>query len=42
MRSHTMGFNLQDRIKHHEECREETNMELKEVNPEWLWEDSDD
>jgi glycosyltransferase involved in cell wall biosynthesis len=42
MRSHTMGFNLQDRIKHHEECRDEMKLEVKEVNPEWLWEGIND
>ena len=42
MRSHTMGFNLQDRIKHHEECRDEESMILEKVKPEWLWEDVHD
>jgi len=39
MRSHTMGFDLQDRIKHHEECRNEENLIVDKVKPEWFWED---
>jgi len=37
MRSHTMGFDLQDRIKHHEQCRSEETLELKEIDPNWHW-----
>ncbi|MBC8442876.1 MAG: glycosyltransferase family 2 protein [Proteobacteria bacterium] len=37
MRSHTMGFDLKERIKHHEQCRSEDGLELMSVNPEWHW-----
>ena len=39
MRSHTMGFDLNKRIKHHEECRDENTMILKKIDPSWLWGD---
>jgi len=37
MRSHTMGFNLNERIVHHEQCRDEKTLELKSINPNWAW-----
>tara|TARA_R110000744_G_scaffold103784_2_gene198882 strand:- start:209 stop:766 length:558 start_codon:yes stop_codon:yes gene_type:complete len=38
MRSHTLGFNLEDRIKHHKEARSEENITLEKINPDWVWE----
>ena len=37
MRSHTMGFDLHERIKHHEQCRDEDTLKLKETDPNWHW-----
>ena len=39
MRSHTMGFDLDNRIKHHKQCRDEDTLKLKEVDPSWVWND---
>jgi glycosyltransferase involved in cell wall biosynthesis len=38
MRSHTMGFDLKERIVHHEQCRDEKTLKLKEINQDWKWE----
>jgi hypothetical protein len=37
MRSHTMGFDLQERIIHHEQCRDENTLQLKEIDDNWKW-----
>ena len=37
MRSHTMGFDLQERMKHHEQCRDEATLQLKEIKQDWKW-----
>jgi len=41
MRSHTMGFDLQQRIRHHEEARAESTLTLEKINPDWIWEYED-
>ena len=41
MRSHTMGFDLQQRIRHHEEARSEGSLTLEKINPDWIWEYND-
>jgi len=37
MRSHTMGFNLDDRVKHHEDARSEQTLTLEKINADWIW-----
>ena len=34
----TLGYNLEDRIKHHEEARSEKTITLEKINPDWVWE----
>ena len=41
MRSHTMGYDLQHRIRHHEEARSEATLTLEKINPDWIWEYND-
>jgi len=37
MRSHTLGLDLEERIKHHEEARSEKTLTLERINPGWIW-----
>tara|TARA_R100001082_G_C4364216_1_gene160990 strand:+ start:874 stop:1650 length:777 start_codon:yes stop_codon:yes gene_type:complete len=42
MRSHTLGGSIQERIKHHEGCRSEETLTLEKINPDWIWNYSND
>tara|TARA_R110000824_G_scaffold66016_6_gene171556 strand:+ start:804 stop:1577 length:774 start_codon:yes stop_codon:yes gene_type:complete len=42
MRSYTLGFDLEERIKHHAEARSEKTLTLEKINPDWIWEYNND
>ena len=37
MRSHTLGLNLEKRLKHHADARSEETLTLTKINPDWIW-----
>tara|TARA_R110000737_G_scaffold341678_1_gene365794 strand:- start:61 stop:834 length:774 start_codon:yes stop_codon:yes gene_type:complete len=37
MRSHTLGLDLEKRLKHHADARSEETLTLTKINPDWIW-----
>jgi hypothetical protein len=37
-----VGGSIEQRIKHHESCRSDKTLTLEKINPDWIWDYTDD